>query len=271
MEHVIAPTQGWRSLHLGEVWAHRELLSILVWRNVKSRYKQTLLGVAWVVLQPLLLMLVFTLLFRTLISVPHEDVPYPLFVFAGLAAWQLVGAGLNQASNSLVMNQQLITKVYFPRPLIPLSSVLSSLVDVAAAFVVLLVGIFAYGRAPRVEWLALPGFLLLGVLAVTGVALWLSALNVRYRDVQAALSFLLQLWFFLTPVIYSLSLIPGSWRLLLAVNPMAGVVHGVRWSLFGGVPFYGWPVLVSAGAAALLLVTGALYFRRVERTFVDLV
>jgi lipopolysaccharide transport system permease protein len=270
-ENVIVPTRGWRALRLGEIWDRRELLYFLVWRNVKGRYKQTALGITWVVIQPLALMLLFTALFRTLIHVPHDGTPYPLFVFAGLASWQLVAAGLSQASVSLVINQQLITKTYFPRLLIPIASIISSLVDVVVAFLVLIVAILAYGLTPEVTWLALPVFLVLGAAAALGAALWLSALNVRYRDVQTAMPFLLQFWFFATPIIYSVLLIPSQWRLFLALNPLTGVVYGVRWSLFRDVPLSLSIVGVSAAISILLLVTGALYFRRVERTFVDLV
>jgi lipopolysaccharide transport system permease protein len=267
----IRPSSGWGSLRLGELWAFRELLSLLIWRDVRVRYKQTALGGAWAVLQPLVTMLVFSVIFGYLAGVPSDGVPYPVFVYAALLPWQLFAHALTESANSLVLNQQLLKKVYFPRLIIPIAAVLAGLVDFACAFVVLVGMLVFYRIVPTPAILMLPVFVLLTVATAAAVGLWLSALNVQYRDVRYVLPFLTQLWFFLTPIAYSSSLIPESWRVWYGLNPMAGVVVGFRWALLGQSSGDARLILVSAVAVAALLVAGLFYFRRMERTFADVV
>jgi lipopolysaccharide transport system permease protein len=268
---LIRPTRGWGSLRLGELVAYRELLLLLVWRDVRVRYKQTALGGAWAVVQPLLTMLVFSVIFGYLAKMPSDGIPYPIFVYTALLPWQLFAHALTESANSLVLNQQLLKKVYFPRLVIPIAAVLAGVVDFVCAFVVLLGMLVFYHITPGPAVLMLPLFVLLAVATATAVGLWLSALNVQYRDVRYLLPFLTQLWFFLTPIAYSSSLIPPTWRTWYALNPMVGVVVGFRWSLLGqsnGDPVL---VLVSGVVVAVLLVGGLFYFRRMERTFADVV
>jgi homopolymeric O-antigen transport system permease protein len=268
---VIQPTHGWAALRLGELWEYRELLYFLTWRDVKVRYKQTALGAAWAILQPLLTMLVFTLVFARLAKMPSDGIPYPLFAFAALLPWQLFSYSLNQASSSLVASQQLIKKVYFPRLVIPISAVLGGLVDFALAFVVLVAMMVWYGAVPGRAILALPLFLLLAVATALAVGLWLATLNVEYRDVRYTIPFLTQFWLFATPIAYPASLVPERWRPLFGLNPMAGVVEGFRWCLLGTETAPGPMVWVSAAVVAVLLASGLVYFRRMERTFADVV
>jgi lipopolysaccharide transport system permease protein len=266
----IQPTKGWALLKLGQLWEYRELLWILVWRDLKVRYKQTVLGAAWAVLQPVLTMVVFTIIFGRLAKVPSDGLPYPVFVFCGLLPWQLFAYALNESGNSLVGNRQLITKVYFPRLVIPLSAVLAGLADFAIAFVVLLALMLYYGLVPTLALVALPLLVGLALATALSVGLWLSALNVEYRDVRYTIPFLTQIWFFLTPIPYSSSLIPEVVRPFYGLNPMAGVVEGFRWVLLGAKP--PGPLLwVSLSTVLLLLVGGLKYFRRMERTFADVV
>lgn len=262
---------GLSGLQLREIWAYRELLVFLVWRDVKVRYKQTALGAAWVILQPLLTMTVFTLFFGTLAKVPSDGMPYPLFAFAGLVPWTLFAYALTESSGSLVANQNLITKVYFPRLIIPLASVLAGLVDFAISFTVLLGLMLYYGVVPTVYVLTIPLFVALAVMAALSVGIWLSALNVEFRDVRYTIPFLTQLWMFVTPLAYASSLIPERWRLVYGLNPMAGVVEGFRWALFGRTAAPGFLLAVSATVVVILLLGGAYYFRRMERTFADVV
>jgi len=264
---------GWRN-ELRELWAYRELLYFLVWRDVKVRYKQTAIGAAWAIIQPLAMMLPFWIFFGKLANVPSDGIPYPLFAFAGLIPWQLFSFSLTESANSLVNNKNLITKIYFPRIIVPLAGVAVGLVDFVVAFSVLLVMLGGYVIAGTVPMpgpaiLLLPAFVLLAVLTALGVGLWLSALNVRYRDVRYTLGFLAQFWLLVTPVAYPASLAPERWRWLFGLNPMAGVVEGFRWALLDGPP--PGPLL----AVALLVVAGLLasgwwYFRQTERTFADL-
>jgi lipopolysaccharide transport system permease protein len=270
-ETRIRPSRGWAALRLGELWAYRELLYFLVWRDIKVRYKQTALGAAWAILQPLLTMLVFSLVFGRLAKVPSDGVPYPVFAYAGLLPWQLFARAVTESSNSLVTNQQLITKVYFPRLLLPLATLLGGLVDFAIAFLVLAGMMLFYGIPLTGAVLTLPVFLVLALATALGVGTWLSALNVRYRDVRYTIPFLTQLWLFATPIAYPSSLIPEGWRTLYGLNPMAGVVEGFRWALLGRVGSIGSVWLVSTAAVAVLLITGVLYFRRMEREFADVV
>ena len=268
---IIEPSTGWAPLRLRELWRHRELLYFLIWRDVKVRYKQTALGGAWAILQPLLTMLVFSVIFGSLARLPSDGVPYPIFTYAGLLPWQLFAHALNEAGNSLVMNQQLIKKVYFPRLIIPIAAATAGLVDVGVAVLVLVGMMLYWGIVPTAAILALPLLLLLAIATAVAVGLWLAALNVQYRDVRYAIPFLTQLWFFVTPVAYSSSLIPDKWRALYGLNPMAGVVEGFRWALLGDSLVDGTVVAVSSVIVCLLLVTGLFYFRRMERTFSDVV
>jgi len=257
----IEPTRGWVALRLREVFAYRELLFFLVWRDLKVRYKQTILGVAWAVLQPLLTMLVFALFFGRLARVPSDGVPYSLFAYTALVPWTFFATGLTMASNSLVGSAHLITKVYFPRLTIPLATVLAGLVDFALAFPLLFGLMWWYGVTPTIQVVWLP----------LGIGLWLSALNVQFRDVRHVVPFLTQLWMFATPIAYPSSLLPEKWRTLYALNPMVGVVEGFRWALLGTSTRPGPMIFVSAIAATVLLVGGAYFFRRMERTFADVV
>jgi lipopolysaccharide transport system permease protein len=258
-------------LNLKDIWEYRELLYFLVWRNIKIRYKQTALGAAWAVLQPLLTMLVFTVFFGRLAKVPSDGIPYPVFAFTALLPWQLFAFALTESSNSLVVSQNLITKVYFPRLVIPLSSTLAGLVDFAISFCALLVLMVYYHVTPSKAVVWLPAFLLLALATALSIGLWLSALNVKYRDVRYTTPFMTQFWMFATPVAYSSSLVPEPWRKWYGLNPMAGVVEGFRWALLGKSGGVG-PLLWISLAAVLLLLTGGLfYFRRMEATFADIV
>jgi lipopolysaccharide transport system permease protein len=268
---VIRPSKGLISLKLKELWDYRELLYFLIWRDIKIRYKQTVLGAAWAILQPLLTMIVFTIFFGRLAGVPSDGIPYPVFSFAALLPWQLFARALTESSNSLVGNQGLITKVYFPRLVIPMSAVLAGLVDFAISFVVLLIMMVYYGIFPNIHILTLPLFLLLAIATALAVGLWLSALNVIYRDVRHTIPFLVQFWLFLTPIAYPTSLVPEQWRTLYGLNPMVGVVEGFRWAMLGKVGGVGPVVLASALVVAVLLVGGLFYFRRMEKTFADII
>jgi lipopolysaccharide transport system permease protein len=267
----IEPSEGWVSLRLRELFEYRELLYFLVWRDIKVRYKQTALGASWAIIQPFFTMIVFSLFFGKLAKMPSDGVPYPIFSFAALVPWTFFATSLTNASNSLVGSSNLIKKVYFPRLAIPIATVLSGLVDFAVAFLMLVLMILWYRLplTPNVVWL--PLFLLLAVATSLGVGLWLSAMNVQYRDVKYVVPFLTQFWLFATPVAYPTSLLTGKWRVVYALNPMVGVVEGFRWSLLGTSARPGTIALVSSAAALSILVTGAFYFRRMERTFADVV
>ena len=270
----IAPQRGLASLGLGAVWEYRELLYFLAWRDVKVRYKQTFLGVLWVILQPLVSMAIFTVLFGVLLQVDSGSVPYPVFAFAGLLPWNYFSQALNRSSTSVVNSAHLITKIYFPRLVIPLSGVLSSLVDFAIAFGVLAVLMVVYGIVPTARVLILPGLILLAMATALGFGLWLAALNVKYRDINYLLPFLIQIWMYLTPVVYGSNLIPERFRFLLSLNPMTGVVEGFRWALLGGdmERYLSGPLLaLSVGIALVVLVSGAFFFRGTERSFADVV
>ena len=267
----IRPSKGWVSLKLDELWEYRELLYFLVWRDVKVRYKQTVLGAAWAILQPFMTMVVFSLFFGKLAKIPSEGVPYPIFSFAALVPWTFFATGLSQGANSLVGSQNLIKKVYFPRLAIPIASVLSGVVDFALAFVVLLGMMVFYGIYPTANILWLPPLLLLALVTSLGVSLWLSALNVQFRDIRYTVPFMTQFWLFATPIAYPSSLLPEPWRTLYGINPMAGVVEGFRWALLGTDTQPGPMILVSSVAAVTILVSGAFYFRRMEKTFADVV
>ena len=270
-ELLITPGNRWIPLHLSELWEYRELLYFLVWRDIKVRYKQTALGAAWAVMQPLFMMLVFSLFFGRLAKVPSDGIPYPVFAFCALIPWQLFANALSESSNSLVGNQNLITKVYFPRLVIPIAAVLSGLVDFAIAFAILIGMMLYFGIVPGWSILVLPGFILLAVLTALAVGLWLSALNVQYRDVRYTMSFLVQFWLFATPVAYPSSLVPESWRAFYGINPMAGVVEGFRWALLGKTQPPGAMLWVSVFVVTILLIGGLFYFRRMEQQFADIV
>jgi lipopolysaccharide transport system permease protein len=268
---VIRPAEGWESPGLRELWEYRELLYFLVWRDIKVRYKQTALGAAWAIIQPFFIMVVFSLFFGKLAGVPSDGIPYPVFTFCALLPWQLFAHALAESSNSLVANERLITKVYFPRLVVPIAAVLGGLVDFAIAFVVLLGMMAYYGIVPGLAVLTLPLFVLLAVMTALGVGLWLSALNVQYRDVRYTLNFLTQFWLFITPVAYPSSIVPEKWRALYGLNPMAGVVEGFRWALLGKTEAPGPLLAVSVVAVIVILVGGLYYFRRMEETFADIV
>lgn len=269
---VIEPSRGWARLGLRELWAYRELLAFLVWRDVKVRYKQTALGAAWAIIQPLATMLVFTLFFGRLAGItPPHGVPYWLFAYVALVPWTFFATGVSQSSDSLVGSANLLRKVYFPRLAIPLAAAFAGLVDVGLSLLVLLVAMLVAGVVPGVAVLALVPLLLLALTIAVGVGLWLSALNVQFRDVRYVVPFLLQLWLYATPIAYPSTLITDPrWRALYGLNPMVGVVDGFRWALLG-LPFPAVQIGLSAATGLVLLLSGALYFRRMERTFADVV
>ena len=265
----IEPARGWPSLNLRELWACRELIYFLVWRDLKVRYKQTLLGTSWAIIQPLFTMLIFTMFFGRLAKVPSDGIPYPLFALSGLAPWGLFSHGLNQASNSLVGNSSLIKKVYFPRLAIPIAKVLSGLVDFGLALVLLSGMMFYYGVNPSLRILWLPVFIVLAVVAALGIGFLLSAMNVHIRDVEHTLPFLTQIWLFLTPIAYPSSLLSEPWRTVYGINPMVGVVEGFRWALLDSKAVPGRILVASSLVTIAMLVTGAIWFRRLEKTFAD--
>jgi len=268
----IQPSRGWTGVNLGELWRHRELLYFLIWRDVKVRYKQTLLGAAWAILKPLFSMVIFTIIFGRLAEVPTDGAPAPVFYFTALLPWILFQDGVTKASASLVAGRSLVTKVYFPRMVVPLASVLAGLVDFALSGLVLVAMMVFYGvRAGSALW-SLPLFLILSLLTSIGVGLWLSALNVAYRDIAYVTPFVLQAWMYASPVAYSATLIPdGVGRLAYGLNPMAGVIQGFRWAVLGVGQPEADMLWISLGVAGLLLVSGVAYFRQVERTFADVI
>lgn len=268
---VVEPPSRFVRLNLYDLWEYRELLYFLVWRDIKVRYKQTALGAGWAILQPVMTMVVFSVFFGRLAKVPSDGVPYPVFAFTALVPWQLFAFALTESSNSLVSNQNLITKVYFPRLMVPIASVVGGLVDVAIAFVVLLGLMLWYGITPTRAVAVLPLFVLLAVVTALAVGLWLSTLNVKFRDVRYTIPFLTQFWLFVTPVAYPSSLVPQPWRTWYGLNPMAGVVEGFRWALLGKSGSPGSLLWVSVGAVLLLLAGGLIYFRRMEGEFADVV
>lgn len=268
---IIRPARGWHDLNWRELWAYRELLYFFVWRDIKVRYKQTIIGVGWAVLQPFLTMVVFSVFFGVLAKMPSGGLPYPIFYYSALLPWMYFANALSSATNSMVENQRVITKVYFPRIILPLAAVLSGLVDWGIAFVLLIGMMMYYGLAPTATVLWLPFLLLLTVATALGVGLWLSALNAIYRDVRYAVPFFIQFWMLASPVAYPSSVVPDRWRWLYGLNPMAGVIEGFRWALTG----YGQPpgplLLVSAAAVLMLLGGGWLYFQKAEGTIADVV
>jgi lipopolysaccharide transport system permease protein len=270
-EVLIEPASGWIPLNLREIWNYRELLYFLIWRDIKVRYKQTAIGAAWAIIQPVCAMVVFSLFFGHLAKMPSNGIPYPIFVYCALLPWQLFAHALTESSNSIVGNQNLITKVYFPRILIPVAAVCGGLVDFGLAFVVLLGMMVYYGMVPGLAVLVLPLFILFVVVTALAVGLWLAALNVQYRDVRYTLGFLTQVWLFATPVAYPSTLVPERWHALYGLNPMAGVVEGFRWALLGMAEGPGLLLVVSVGVVLLILVGGLHYFARTEDRFADIV
>jgi lipopolysaccharide transport system permease protein len=272
---VIQPSRRWAPLDLAALWEYRELLYFLVWRDVKVRYKQTVMGAGWIILQPVVSMVVFSLLFGALLNVPSNGVPYPIFAFAALLPWNYFAGSLTRASSSVVNSANLITKVYFPRLVVPLGGVVAGLVDFCVAFLVLIGLMLFYRIAPTPAIVLLPGFLLLAMATALGFGLWLAALNVRYRDVNYLVPFLVQIWMYLTPVIYPATIIPERYRWLLALNPMTGGVEGFRWALLGGylteVQAPRGLFAVSVGISLVVLISGAYFFKATERSFADVI
>jgi lipopolysaccharide transport system permease protein len=267
----IRPSRGWVALGLGELWDYRELLWFLVWRDVKVRYKQTVLGAAWALVQPLAAMAIFTIFFGRLAQIPSENVPYSVFAFAGLTLWLFFATGVTQAANSLVAGASLVTKVYFPRLLMPVSAVLAGAIDLALASGLLIGLAVVLGVTPPAQLPAAPLFVLLAFATALGAGLWLAALNVQYRDVRHVVPFLTQIWLFATPVAYPSSLLDEPWRTLYGVNPMAGAVEGFRWAVLGTPAPPGGMIALSVAVSGALLVGGAFYFRRTEKTFADVI
>ena len=267
----LKPSNGWRALNLREFWQYRELLYFLSWRDIKVRYKQTALGALWAILQPFLTMLIFSLFFGNLAKMPSDGIPYPIFAFAALVPWTFFSNGLTQSGNSLVQSAGMLKKVYFPRLIVPISSILSGVVDFLFAFLVLIGLMFWYGIAPTANVVWLPFLLLLAFGTALGVGLWLSAMNVQFRDVRYTIPFLAQFWLFATPIAYPSSLLSEPWRTIYGINPMVGVVEGFRWALLGTATAPGPLIIVSALTMLTILITGMFYFRRMESTFADVV
>jgi homopolymeric O-antigen transport system permease protein len=266
----IQPSGTWVSLGLGELWRYRELLYFFVWRDIKIRYKQTLLGASWAIIQPFFTMVVFSLFFGRLANVPSDGIPYPIFSYSALVPWTFFANGVMQASNSLVMNSNMVKKIYFPRLAMPIGSVLAGILDFCLAFLVLIVMMFFYHIYPTGNIVWLPFFFLLAMVTTVGVSLWLSAMNVQFRDVRYIVPFLVQIWLFITPIAYSSSMLSEPWRTLYGINPMAGVVEGFRWALLG-TDAPGPIIWVSTLVAILMLVSGIIYFRRMETSFADVI
>lgn len=266
----IEPSKRWFNLRLSELWQYRELLFFLSWRDIKIRYQQTVLGFVWAILQPVMTMVVFSLFFGKLGKIPSEGLPYPIFNFTALLPWQFFEQSINASTNSLVTNSNMITKVYFPRLYVPIASVLSGLVDFAIAFLVLIAMMLFYKISPTVGVFLLPVFLLLAFVTAIGVSLWMSALNVKYRDVRYIVPFLSRFWFFATPIAYPSTLLEEPWRTLYGLNPMVGVVEGFRWALLGTAPPQSM-IYLSAVIAVVIFITGLLYFNRTEKTFADVI
>ncbi len=269
---ILRPARGWSMINFRDLWLYRELIFFMTWRDLKVRYKQTLLGVGWAIIKPFMTMVVFSIFFGTLAKVPSDNVPYPIFSFAGLLPWELFSTALAIASRSMVQNSHMITKIYFPRIILPLSSILAGVVDFLIAFVILIGMMVFYKFTPTPAVWTLPLFLLLTLITALGVGLWLAALNVLYRDINYITPFLTQFWLFITPIAYPASMLPEKWQLIYALNPMTGVVEGFRWAMLGtaqGAP--GINLLISSVISLILLISGLLFFRRTERLFADMV
>lgn len=266
----IRPPKKWVPIDIGELLNYRELLFSFMWRDIKIRYKQTALGFLWAIIQPLFMMVIFTVIFGGFAKIPSDGIPYPLFSFAALLPWLLFSEGLTRSTMSMVSNANIMTKVYFPRLIMPVSGILSPLVDFAVSISILVIIMAFYGFVPTINVVFLPLFILLALATSLGVGLWLSALNVKYRDFQYTVPFIIQLWMYASPVVYPASIVPASLKLLYSLNPMAGVIEGFRWALLG-TEMPGAMILVSVGVVILLLVSGAFYFRRMEQYYADVV
>jgi lipopolysaccharide transport system permease protein len=267
----IKPSQGWVSINFPELWEYRSLLYFFIWRDIKIRYKQTVLGASWAILQPFLTMVIFTIFFGRLANIPSDDIPYPIWSYAALVPWTFFATGLLLSSNSLVMNANMVKKIYFPRLLMPTASILAGVVDFALAFAVLLVMMMFYQIIPTINILWLPLLMIIALTTSLGVGYWFSAMNVQFRDVRYIVPFLVQAWLFITPIAYPSSLLVEPWRTIYGINPMAGVVEGFRWALLGTETEPGLIIIVSAFFSLLLLVSGAAYFRRMEKHFADVI
>ncbi len=264
----IRPLRGWVGIDFAELWAYRELLYFLTWRDIKIRYKQTVLGFAWAILQPFLMMVVFSLFFGNLLKIPSGGIPYPLFSYAALLPWTLFAQGITRASESLVGNANMVQKVYFPRLTMPLAGILAPVVDFAIALVILVGMMLLFGYPPTLKMLWLPAFVILALATATGVGVWLAALNVKYRDIRYAVPFVIQLWLFASPVVYASNVLPARFQAIYGLNPMAGVIEGFRWALLGAEP-PGSLMAVSVIIMIVILISGVFYFRRSETTFAD--
>lgn len=267
---IIRPLRGWLPIDLKELWEYRELVYTFAMRDIKVRYKQTALGAAWAIIQPFMMMVVFTVFFGKLAKIPSEGIPYPLFSYAALLPWTLFSEGITRSTNSMITNASIMTKVYFPRLVMPISGILSPLIDFIIAFAILILMMFYYGFVPTINIIWLPIFILLALMTSLGVGLWLSAFNVQYRDFQYTLPFLIQLWLFASPVTYPSTLLPESYRWLYGLNPLAGVIEGFRWALLGTNPPSSM-VAFSFIIVMVLLISGAYYFKRMEKTYADVV
>ncbi|MBF0494347.1 MAG: ABC transporter permease [Candidatus Omnitrophica bacterium] len=267
---VIKPTHGWRSIDLKELWKYRELLWIFVARDIKVRYKQTVLGASWAVLQPFMTMVVFSIFFGRLAKMPSEGIPYPVFSFAALVPWTFFANGLAQCSNSLVVREDLVKKVYFPRLILPISSVLGGIVDFAIAFMVLIGIMLFYGIFPTVNIVWLPFFIFLSLITALGSGMWLTTMNIQFRDIRYALPFLVQFWMFATPIVYPAGLLSAKWKMIYALNPMVGVIEGFRWALLGTDTRPEKMIIISTLVSVTILITGAFYFKRAEKGFADI-
>ena len=268
---VIRPSRGWVAIKFRELWQYRELIYFFVWRDIKVRYKQTALGAAWAIIQPFVTMVVFSIFFGKLAKMPSDGIPYPIFTYCALLPWNYFSGAVTRASNSMVASGSLIKKVYFPRIAAPLAAVASGLVDLAISFGVLIAMMFYYKVVPEVTLLWLPVFTIMAITTALGVGLWFSAMNVKYRDIGHVIPFLTRTWFFITPVVYPSSMLTGFWRIIYGLNPMVSVVEGFRWALLGKGQHPGWMFAVSAAMVVVLLISGAFYFRRMEKTFADIV
>jgi lipopolysaccharide transport system permease protein len=266
---VITPSRGWQPIRLADLWEHRELVYFLIWRDLKVRYKQTIVGAAWVVVQPVVSTVIFTIIFGRLAQLPSDGLPYGLFAFAAMVPWTMFAASVNQGTRSVTGGGALISRVYFPRLLLPVSSVLSYLVDLAIGLAILVVVMAFYGYVPGVEVLALPLFLALLMVTAFGACSFLGALNAQYRDVAYVTPFVLQIWLYATPIVYAASLIPEQWQWLYSLNPMVAVVNGFRWCFLGGPSPFGVYFVISVAAALVIAAVGVVTFKRMERNFVD--
>ena len=268
---LIQPTRGWIGINFPELWRYRELFFFLVWRDLKVRYKQSILGAGWAIIQPVLTVAIFTVFFGKWAGIPTDDIPQPIFYFSAILPWQLLQSGVSKAGASLVASRNMVTKVYFPRLVVPMAPIIAALLDFGIGFLVLLVIMLFYGIVPTTAMLFLPFFLLLTIITASGVGFWLAGLNVNYRDIGHIIPFLMQLWFFISPIVYSASIVPEEIGPVYRLNPMTAIIQGFRWAITGTGQPSGETLIASVAIALLLLVSGIYYFRRMERTFADVV